>query len=116
MGSFMLLANTVTRCCFACLLNPQFSAGGPVTLLSTPGTLTPACEFALREIFDRLDENMDGFLGRSELNELLLSMEGTLLDEAVYQWVIRTFDSREGGVTADGFVDMYVWMLRASGG
>jgi hypothetical protein len=34
----------------------------------------------------------------------------------VYEWLLRSFDSeRTKGITADGFVDMYMWMVTASG-
>lgn len=34
----------------------------------------------------------------------------------VYQWLVRSFDSREAGISCDGFLEMYKWMLDAAGG
>ena len=59
------------------------AASARAALMTSSGAFTPACDFALREIFDRLDEDMDGALSRKELNEFLMHTEGTELDEAV---------------------------------
>ncbi len=52
-------------------------------LVTPAAAFTPECDAALRAVYDRLDEDMDGALGRNELNEFLLHTEGTELDEAV---------------------------------
>jgi Ca2+-binding EF-hand superfamily protein len=52
-------------------------------LVERDGKFTQACETALREMFDRLDEDMDGYLGQKELNRFQQEYEGCDVDAQV---------------------------------
>ena len=69
------------------------AASARAALTTSSGAFTPACDVALREIFDRLDEDMDGALSRKELNEFLVHTEGTELDEAVSETTCTCYDT-----------------------
>lgn len=45
-----------------------------------------------------------------ELNSFTRMAEGCDMMEEVYKWLIESFDSRDGGLTADGFVECYYYM------
>ena len=47
--------------------------------------MTPACESALRELFHRLDEDLDSLLGREELNRFQQTAESRELSQRVYE-------------------------------
>ena len=68
-----------------------------------------------REMFDRLDQDMDGILDKAELNSFEMMSEGCEMDDAVYDWVMAHFDNRKGGITEDGFVALFQYMFEASG-
>ena len=94
---------------------PPIAARGTVPLVDSKGQFTRQCDSALREVFRRFDEDMDGFLGRQEMNQFQQLHEGMDVDEGVYAWMLRTFDSRSDGISPDGFVDLYRWILQACG-
>ena len=39
--------------------------------------------------------------------------EGCDMTDEVHKWIVQTFDSRDGGITADGFVECYYYMFEA---
>jgi len=48
-----------------------------------------------------------------ELNSFSQMAEGCDMTNEVYKWLIQNFDSRDGGITADGFVNCYYYMFQA---
>jgi hypothetical protein len=56
---------------------------------------------------------MDGVLNGEELNRYHQTLQGEDLTAPVYSWMISAFDSRDGGLTADGFVQMYWYLYQA---
>jgi hypothetical protein len=86
-----------------------------VSLFGADGAFTPAADFAIRKIFDSLDEDLDCLLKRSECCAFLTATEGQEISDKVWHWLLRTFDSADGGLTPDGFVALYKWMYETSG-
>lgn len=66
-------------------------------------------------MFRRLDADLDGVLNREELNSFMQMTEGCTMQEEVYSWIMATFDSFQGGLTADGFRQAYMYMWESSG-
>ena len=103
------------------VLSPSSSSGStqstrPMTLANDDGTLKPQTLEALGIVFKRLDEDMDGVLDQSELNQFMLMSEGTPMEPEVYGWLTATFDcDSNGSLTAKGFISLYEHMFRASG-
>jgi len=76
----------------------------------------PASDRAFREVFHRVDEDMDGVLNWDEFNryhQLLYSCDA---DEVEFEWLLSVLDSVKGGLTPDGFVQYCWYMLQRYGG
>lgn len=58
---------------------------------------------------------MDGVLDFEELNDFNLITEGKPMNRRAYEWMIRTFDSTPWGLTADGWVDFFMYIYMANG-
>jgi hypothetical protein len=110
---------------------------------------TEAAEAAIKEMHRRIDLDMDGLLNRAELCDFLQLAEGgapgggsaNKVTDAVYRWLLATFDSRAhgtngggggggggaaaraaaaavsgaGGLTPDGLVEAYKFMFEQGG-
>jgi len=50
---------------------------------------------ALDEVFERLDQDMDGRLNQKELNSFLQSTEALPLDRSVYLWLLKQFNKEQ---------------------
>ena len=117
-----LLVPTTTGCKFRRgLLDAQRAAAGAAPAdLWAPGRrgreFSAAACHALNEVFRRLDVDLDGVLNREELEGFALRAEGEGLREAVFPWLLETFDSTDGGLTPDGFRDCYAFIWAAAGG
>mmetsp|Transcript_5084 Transcript_5084/g.14399 ORF Transcript_5084/g.14399 Transcript_5084/m.14399 type:complete len:841 (-) Transcript_5084:62-2584(-) len=77
--------------------------------------LSPDAEHALNDIFRTLDVDLDGVLNRLELNSFLQLSEGCEVSDEVFEWLVSTFDSADGGLTPDGFRQCYIYMWEQSG-
>ena len=112
------------------------SSNHPLGKYQSPHLLTPECEKAFTEIFDRLDEDMDGILNKMELDGFMMMSEGTLMHDDVHAWVMKTFhvstsdgrrmmkggaNSQRGGgggelgLTREGFIQLYLYMFDENG-
>ena len=116
-GNYLILPTTTT-----CMMRRQVldsshtgdGSNGRVEVIGSDGSFSDAAEMALCEMFHMLDEDMDELLSRYELNSLQQMMEGCDLEDDVYEWIIDCFDSRDGGLTADGLVQLYSYMYDLS--
>lgn len=114
-GEYFVVPNT-TGCKFSLTHGAKDVPAAPENIWdASRGAFTPEAEDSLREIHRRLDEDMDGLLKREELNSFQQMSEGCDMVDEVYAWLIENFDSRDGGLTADGFVECYQYMFEASG-
>ena len=86
-----------------------------ITNTSDYNTFTPKAKLALREIFDRLDEDMDGLLKAQELHSFQQMQEGCNMAPEIYDFLMDTFDNRDGGLTPLGFIQVYENILKSSG-
>ena len=109
-----LVVPTTTGCKFSQAVLSK-AAGENAKLFNAQMELTPIAEKSLNEIFKRLDADLDGILNRDELNSFMQMTEGCSMQEEVYNWIVSTFDSTDGGLTADGFRQAYMFMWEASG-
>jgi len=121
-----LVVPTTTGCRFALAGHEESETPAPIAASASGedaaagsagggGVFNARVDAALREMFRRLDKDMDGLLKRDELDAFALAAEGVAMNEEVYDWLIKTFDSRDGGLTPDGFVECYVYLFEVTG-
>jgi len=85
-------------------------------LNSTKDDFSEQVNAAFDEIFDRFDSDNDGLLKKAELDFFMtITNEGHAVDNKVFRWLVSNFDSREGGLSRQGFKDVQMYMYRASG-
>mmetsp|Transcript_7350 Transcript_7350/g.13248 ORF Transcript_7350/g.13248 Transcript_7350/m.13248 type:complete len:822 (-) Transcript_7350:36-2501(-) len=112
-GQFLVVPTT-TGCKFSQGLLGGNEGDAP-KLFTKQNELTVQGEKALNEVFKRLDADLDGVLNKQELNAFMQMTEGCAMQDEVFDWIMQTFDSFEGGLTADGFRQCYMYMWEASG-
>lgn len=88
---------------------------GPACLLDGGCGLTDVAKRAFREVFSRLDEDMDGVLNYAELDRYLQLTENCALDVQIFNWMLKQFDSRDGGLSEQGFLQAQLYMCVESG-
>jgi Ca2+-binding EF-hand superfamily protein len=84
-------------------------------LFTADGDFTPAADFAIRKVFDSLDEDLDCLLKRGEASAFLMATESQEISDKVWSWIMRSFDSADNGLTPDGFVSLHKWMYNTAG-
>ena len=109
-----LVVPTTTGCKFSQGLLVGGEGDVPA-LFTKDNELTVVAEKALNEMFKRLDADLDGVLNKEELNSFMQMTEGCVMQNEIYEWIMSTFDSFEGGLTADGFRQAYIYMWEQSG-
>jgi hypothetical protein len=76
----------------------------------------PLADRAFREIFHRVDEDMDGVLNWVEFNRYHQLLYSADAEEDEFKWLLSVLDSVGGGLTPDGFVQYCWYMLQRYGG
>ena len=77
-------------------------------LTDESGDLIPQCEAALKEIFDRFDEDKDGSLSNEEIDNFAKACNGGNTLSATEKEELKNFDhTAEGNITLTGFLQMY---------
>lgn len=74
-------------------------------------SITPKASAVIGEIFDRVDLDMKGTIGREEYDLLLLYTDGERCDDDSWQYVIQNFHSEGGELTRKGFEELWTSML-----
>lgn len=88
----------------------------PRLLDDKSSSLTPQAQDAFREIFNRLDEDMDGILNFAELHRYLQMTESCTLEKYVFSSILRQFDSKDNGLTLQGFLQAQLYICLSAGG
>jgi len=70
---------------------------------------------AFKEIFYRLDMDLDGLLSKEELDNFMELTEGYDMPEEVYEWIVENFDCKDGALTEDGFIQIYTYLWQSGG-
>ncbi|KAI9599455.1 hypothetical protein BDF19DRAFT_492928 [Syncephalis fuscata] len=81
----------------------------PIELFDTEEDFfTPACEAALKEIFNRFDVDKDGALSLKELNAFAVATNGDSFTEETIEEIQENFDVNDNNdLTLRGFLEMY---------
>ena len=76
----------------------------------------PRAKHAFKEIFHRLDEDMDGVLNEAEFNRYCEMVTGEGLEPDTWAFLLKALDCTPEGLTPDGFLQYYWYLLQANGG
>lgn len=69
--------------------------------------LTAECTKALKQVFQRLDADGRGSVSREEYSFLQVRTDGEPCDDETWEYVSENFNLEDGGLTEQGFLDMY---------
>lgn len=85
------------------------------TSKNEPELSKPVVE-VLREVFARYNVSQSQSLSRAEYNLLLMCTDGELIDDDTWEYIAENFESKNGGITIKGFLDLYTQALRGTEG
>ena len=85
------------------------SSGSGVELLTAQGELSPLFHSILTTLFERFDRDEDGLLSDAELKaySAAANEDGRQFDQEEIDQIRDCFDCKPGGLTLDGWLDMY---------
>ena len=102
-------ANRTAEAMNAGMLDAEQSSGSNVELLTAQGELSPLFHSILTTLFERFDQDEDGLLSDAELRaySAAANEDGRQFDEEEIDQIRDCFDCKPGGLTLDGWLDMY---------
>jgi Ca2+-binding EF-hand superfamily protein len=69
------------------------------------------------ELFSRMDNDMDGFLNKDEIDQYMLRTEGSSIEPIAYQWLLHNFENRDSpGLSLAGFLRAQLYIFNKTNG
>jgi Ca2+-binding EF-hand superfamily protein len=69
------------------------------------------------ELFTRMDNDMDGYLNKDEIDQYMLRTEGSSIEHIAYQWLLHNFENRDSpGLSLAGFLRAQLYIFNKTNG
>jgi Ca2+-binding EF-hand superfamily protein len=91
--------------------------------LTKPGNSSGKYEFTddvyrvYTELFSRMDNDMDGYLNKDEIDQYMLRTEGSSIEPIAFQWLLHNFENRDSlGLSLAGFLRAQLYIFNKTNG